>query len=115
MSDKDLTTTSSEVPAEDRKHHPDKDHKLTQKNVIRIIGDIASVMSVIMYVSYIPQIAANFSGNPGVPWQPLAALFNCVFWFVYGFWSKPKLWPVVIANFPGIFLAGITFVTCFIH
>lgn len=85
------------------------------KTVVRIIGDIASVLSVIMYVSYITQIIANFSGNPGVPWQPLAAFFNCVFWSIYGIGSKPRLWPIIIANVPGVFLAGITFVTCFIH
>lgn len=86
-----------------------------QKTTIRIIGDIASVMSVIMYVSYITQIIANFSGNPGVPWQPLAAFFNCVFWAIYGIGSKPKLWPIIVANVPGVFLAAITFITCFIH
>lgn len=86
-----------------------------KRTIVRIVGDIASVMSVIMYVSYIPQIVANFSGHPGVPWQPLAAFFNCVFWAAYGIGSKPKLWPVIVANVPGIFLAGFTFVTCFIH
>lgn len=86
-----------------------------QRTAIRIIGDIASVMSVIMYVSYITQIIANFSGNPGVPWQPLAAFFNCVFWAIYGIGSKPKLWPIIVANVPGVFLAAITFITCFIH
>lgn len=96
-------------------HAATRDHKLSQQSVIRIIGDIASVLSVVMYVSYITQIAANLAGNPGVPWQPLAAFFNCLFWSVYGFGSKPRLWPIIIANVPGIFLAGITFVTCFVH
>ena len=90
--------------------------KMTPKErVIMIIGDIASVMSVIMYVSYIPQIMANLSGTPGVVWQPLAAFFNCCFWTVYGIWTKPRQWPIIIANVPGIFLALITVITCFIH
>lgn len=83
--------------------------------IIRIVGLVASVMSVIMYVSYIPQIAANLSGNPGVVWQPLAAFFNCVFWSVYGIWTKPRQWPVIIANVPGIFLTAFTVATCIIH
>lgn len=83
--------------------------------IIAIIGTIASVMSVIMYVSYIPQIAANLGGHPGVVWQPLAAFFNCVFWTVYGIGEKPRQWPIIVANVPGIFLAAITVITCFVH
>ncbi len=86
-----------------------------QKKIITIIGDVASVLSVIMYVSYVPQIMANLSGNPGVFWQPLAAFFNCCFWTIYGIGAKPRQWPIIIANVPGIFLAAITVVTCFIH
>ena len=41
------------------------------------VGRIASVLSVIMYVSYLTQIANNLGGNPGSPWQPLCAFFNC--------------------------------------
>lgn len=89
--------------------------KSGKDKAIVIIGDIASVLSIVMYVSYIPQIAANLSGNPGIFWQPLAAFFNCLFWTVYGIGSKPKLWPIIIANVPGIFLAAITVITCFIH
>lgn len=115
MSEEAKTTNEVEAKPADKTHAATKAHKISQKTVIRIIGDIASVLSVIMYVSYITQIAANLSGNPGVPWQPLAAFFNCLFWSVYGIGSKPRLWPIIIANVPGIFLAGITFVTCFIH
>lgn len=89
--------------------------KLTKEQVIKVIGTIASAMSVIMYVSYIPQIAVNISGNPGVFWQPLAAFFNCLFWTVYGFGTKPRQWPIIIANVPGIFLAAVTVITCFVH
>lgn len=96
-------------------HHQASDPKTTKDKVIIAIGNIASIMSVIMYVSYIPQIMANLSGNPGVPWQPLAAFFNCCFWTVYGIWTKPRQWPIIIANVPGIFLAFITVITCFVH
>ena len=40
---------------------------------IAIVGRIASVLSVCMYVSYIPQIMDNLAGHPGNPVQPLAA------------------------------------------
>lgn len=101
--------------ADSKATNPESAKQDSSGKVIRIIGDIASVLSVIMYVSYITQIIANLNGNPGVPWQPLAAFFNCVFWTVYGIGSKPKLWPIIVANVPGVFLAAITFVTCFIH
>ena len=86
-----------------------------QKRSITIIGEIASVLSVIMYVSYIPQIAENLAGNPGVFWQPLAAFFNCTFWTIYGVGAKPRQWPLIVANVPGILLAAITVITCFVH
>lgn len=82
---------------------------------VAIIGRIAAVMSVIMYVSYITQIGNNLAGHPGTPWQPLAAFFNCVFWAAYGFLKPKKDWPIIIANVPGVFLALATFVTSFIH
>lgn len=86
-----------------------------QHRVITIIGSIASVLSLVMYVSYIFQIMANLAGHPGEFWQPLAAFFNCVFWSIYGFGSKPRQWPIVIANVPGIFLTIATVITTFVH
>lgn len=83
--------------------------------IVPIIGRIASAFSIIMYVSYIAQIANNLAGDVGTPWQPLAACFNCVFWAAYGFLKTPRDWPIVVANVPGIFLALATFVTTFIH
>lgn len=88
--------------------------KWDKDRTITLIGRIASVLSVVMYMSYITQIANNLGGHPGTPWQPLAAFFNCVMWSIYG-WAKPQRdWPIVIANVPGIFLAAITFITSFI-
>lgn len=89
--------------------------KKSRAEIITAIGNIASILSVVMYVSYIPQIAANISGNPGVFWQPLAAFFNCLFWTIYGIGTKPRQWPIIVANVPGIFLAAITVITCFVH
>lgn len=88
---------------------------MSKDEIIVAVGNIASIMSVIMYVSYIPQIAANMSGDPGVFWQPLAAFINCLFWTVYGIGTKPRQWPIIVANVPGVFLAAITVITCFVH
>lgn len=72
---------------------------------IKILGWAASVMSVIMYVSYIAQIIANLQGHKGSWVQPLAATVNCLLWSIYALTSAPKQWPVAAANLPGIFLA----------
>ena len=78
---------------------------------IAIVGRIASVLSVSMYVSYLPQIMDNLAGHPGNPVQPLAAFFNCLFWTIYGLFKKERDWPIVVANVPGIFLAAAAFLT----
>lgn len=90
-------------------------HEHKEIDYVAIIGRIAAVLSVVMYVSYITQIGNNLAGHPGTPWQPLAAFFNCVFWTLYGFLKPKKDIPILVANIPGIFLALITFITTFIH
>lgn len=108
------TAASSGFSKDNKNMRPaTKGHVETKRevDVINIIGRIASVLSVIMYVSYIPQIMSNLAGDQGVFWQPLAAFFNCVLWSIYGFFKPKRDWPIVIANVPGIFLAGIAFIT----
>ncbi|MCI1904292.1 SemiSWEET family transporter [Enterococcus hirae] len=78
---------------------------------ITYISWIATVMSVLMYVSYIPQIIDNLAGAKGNPIQPLVAAINCSFWVVYGLGKKPRDLPLSIANFPGIIFGLITFFT----
>ncbi|MEY8561978.1 SemiSWEET family transporter [Eggerthellaceae bacterium 3-80] len=98
---------------------PTSNHKDTaskpQRDIVAIIGRIASALSVIMYVSYITQIANNLAGQPGTPWQPLCAFFNCTMWALYGSLKPKKDWPIIIANIPGIVLGLITFITSFVH
>ncbi len=92
------------------------EHKQHVKHdVVSIIGRIASVLSVIMYVSYITTIGDNLAGHGGSPWQPLAAFFNCCMWTAYGFLKPKKDIPIIVANVPGIFLAGAAFITALIH
>lgn len=78
---------------------------------IQILGRIATVLSVLMYVSYVPQIISNLNGQYGNPIQPLVAAINCLFWCVYAYFKLNRDWPVFFANLPGIFLGIITFVT----
>ncbi|QVI35296.1 hypothetical protein BVJ53_13000 [Lacticaseibacillus chiayiensis] len=80
-----------------------------------LLSKLATFTCVLMYVSYIPEIMANFSGTPVNPIQPLVAMINATLWTGYG-WLKPvKDWPIIIANFPGILFGLITFVTVFVH
>ncbi|WP_085248107.1 SemiSWEET family transporter [Gilliamella mensalis] len=77
----------------------------------RILGIIATVASLGMYVSYIPQIIDNLHGFKSNPTQPLAAAINCSLWVCYGLLREKKDWPIAIANSPGVFFGLIAFVT----
>lgn len=82
-----------------------------KEKTILIFGRIASTLSVLMYVSYIPQIMNNLAGNKGNPIQPMVAMVNCIFWVIYATMQKKKDYPIIIANVPGVFLGAITFIT----
>ncbi|WP_010253078.1 SemiSWEET family transporter [Myroides injenensis] len=75
---------------------------------IRVLGIVATIMSIAMYVSYIPQIIGNIRGDKGDYIQPLVAAINCSLWVTYG--AKRKDWPLAAANMPGI-LFGL--IACF--
>lgn len=91
------------------------DVELKRLRLVNLLGRCATVICVLMYVSYIPQIIQNFSGDPVSPIQPCVAMINASFWVGYG-WLKPKKdWPVIISNIPGIVFGMVTFITVFIH
>ncbi|MWN32516.1 MULTISPECIES: SemiSWEET family transporter [unclassified Gilliamella] len=77
----------------------------------RILGIIATIASLGMYVSYIPQIIDNLNGFKSNPTQPLAAAINCTLWVCYGLLREKKDWPIAIANSPGVFFGLIAFFT----
>lgn len=81
------------------------------EKAVSIIGKFASIVSIMMYVSYILQIIDNIHGSKGNPIQPLVASINCILWVSYALIKRQKDWPVAIANIPGIFLGFITFCT----
>ena len=82
--------------------------------VVDMIGWFASIMAIAMYISYIDQIQRNLSGHPGSMIQPGITIINCTAWVFYGILKKPRDWPIVICNFPGIILGGITLITAVI-
>lgn len=86
------------------------ENKVDSKRAI-LIGRIAMILSIMMYISYIPQILNNLSGNYGNPIQPMFAAGNCILWCSYSLIKKYRDWPVFLANFPGIILALIAFAT----
>ena len=70
---------------------------------MRVLGVVATFTAVTIYVSYVPQIMGNLSGNKGDFIQPLAAAVNCTLWVLYGALKKPQRdWPIMAANSPGI-------------
>ena len=76
--------------------------KSAVQDKMQVVGTIGSILSVCMYISYIPQIIGNLPGHPGDWIQPFVAFINCTIWVAYGFFKQQRDWPIVIANSPGI-------------
>lgn len=77
------------------------------KKVLHAIAVIASVMSVLMYVSYIPQIYGNLHGEKGNPTQPLVAMINCIFGRFMGYMEtmeRHEISPLFLLMCPELFL-----------
>jgi uncharacterized protein with PQ loop repeat len=91
--------------------------KISQKRIrfLKIMSKLATVVCCIMYISYIPQIMSNLSGNPVYPLQPAFATINAILWVGYGWLKTYKDWPVIIANAPGIIFGALTLITIYIH
>jgi uncharacterized protein with PQ loop repeat len=86
-------------------------NKKTYQATIRKIGVAASIMSIAMYVSYIPQIMDNLSGAKANAFQPFVAMLNCIGWSVYSYFKEEKDWPVFAANAPGAIFSAVAFFT----
>ena len=81
--------------------HPKK--YMAKSKFLTILGTVASVAAILMYVSYISTIQGNLNGQKGDWIQPLVAAINCTLWVFYGLLQQPKRdWPIVVANAPGI-------------
>ncbi|CAH0418398.1 hypothetical protein WGH24286_00816 [Periweissella ghanensis] len=88
---------------------------IDRQRFLKLISRLATIMCIAMYVSYIPQIIANFTGHPVSPVQPLVAAINASLWTSYGWLKTKKDWPVIISNIPGIFFGIFTVITVYIH
>ena len=69
---------------------------------MKVLGWVATFMSVMMYVSYFPQIMNNLAGQKGNFIQPLVAAINCSLWVYYGLFKKeifPLLLPMLQVSF----------------
>jgi uncharacterized protein with PQ loop repeat len=82
---------------------------------IKILGRVATLTAILMYVSYIPQIISNFSGHPVSPIQPLVAMINATLWVGYGWFKTYRDWPLIISNLPGVIFGLVTVITVYIH
>ena len=80
---------------------------------LTIIGWIGTALSVIMYISYVPQIMGNIHGHKTFFLQPLAAAVNCSIWTAYGLLKEKRDYPLSAANFPGVVFGLIATITAF--
>ena len=60
---------------------------------MKILGWVATFMSVMMYVSYFPQIMNNLAGQKGNFIQPLVAAINCSLLGLLRSFQKRKRYP----------------------
>lgn len=76
------------------------------------IGRLGSILSILMYTSYIPEIIDNLQGNySDDEIQPLFAALNCLIWVIYAAVKKKTDWPLLIACVPGVIFGIAAFVT----
>ena len=80
---------------------------------LTIMGWIGTALSVIMYISYVPQIMGNLQGHKTFFLQPLAAADNCSIWTAYGLLKEKRDYPVSAANFPGVVFGLLATITAF--
>lgn len=74
---------------------------------MQILGWVATCVSVMMYVAYIPQILGNIEGHKSHFLQPTVAAINCSLWVIYGLCKENRDIPLAAANAPGI-IFGVT-------
>ena len=89
--------------------------KVSNEKMFSILGWVATVTAVLMYVSYIPQLIANWNGAKGDYIQPFVAGLNCTLWVLYGLFKPNRDLPVAIANSPGIVFGFLTALLAFMN
>lgn len=92
-----------------------KEMMMGEKRSAIMVGRIASACTIMMYVSYIPEIMANMSGHPVNILQPTVAALNGVLWCSYALNKRHRDWAVFVGNFPGIIFGIVTVITALMH
>jgi len=78
----------------------------------KIIGSAASILSIIMFLSLIEVFKSNISGNSHIFIQPLATVFNGLFWSLYAYGRKD--WFLLAPNVLALLLGTATTISAFI-
>ena len=79
--------------------------KLKKKE--KIIGSIASILAIVMFVSLIEVFISNIQGKSQIFVQPIATAFNGFFWSLYACSKRDNylLIPNLLALFLGVLTA----------
>ena len=85
----------------------------TQNTLVSCLGWIGCGSALLMNVSFLDQIRLNLGGHHGSFILPAIATINCVCWATYGSLSRPRIWPMIVCNLPGVPLALVTVITSF--
>lgn len=75
------------------------------------IGWAASLMGVIMFLTFVDQIRLNIAGQSGSLVLPLATALNCAMWILYASLKAKPDWPIVVCNALGVLMGLVTFAT----
>lgn len=84
----------------------------TLKKNEKIIGTIASVLAIIMFISLIEVFISNIQGHSNIFIQPLATGFNGLFWSLYAYGRKD--WFLLVPNILACILGVATTISAFI-
>ena len=77
----------------------------------KVIGTFAAIFAVVMFVSLIEIFISNIQGKSRIFFQPLATVFNCLFWSLYAYCRKD--WFIFIPNIFGLVLGVLTVLSIF--
>ena len=77
---------------------------ITRRKAENVIGSIATVIGLLLWLTLVDQIRLNLSGQKGSVILAITIVGNCVAWVSYGLLKNPRDWKLVIANSPGILL-----------
>lgn len=78
---------------------------------VSVIGWAGTALALSMYFSFIDQIMLNLDGKKGSWIIPLVTMASAATWTAFGFLSKPRIWPIVVCNAPGVPLALVAFLS----